>query len=67
MQLTLSLCRTNFTGKSALQIVYMIIFVLQSNRVLTGFFRKYIQEQVVDLELELLVKQVDEFHVPAII
>ena len=48
-------------------IVYMIIFVLQSNRVLTGFFRKYIQEQVVDLELELLVKQVDEFHVPAII
>ena len=52
------------------QFVYMIvyiIFVLQSNRVLTGFFRKYIQEQVVDLELELLVKQVDEFHVPAII
>ena len=48
-------------------IVYMVILVLQSNRVLTGFFRKYIQEQVVDLELELLVKQVDEFHVPAII
>ena len=44
------------------QFVYMIdymIFVFFSNRALTGFFRKSIQEQVV----ELLVKQVEEFHV----
>ena len=44
------------------QFVYMIdymIFCLLSNRALTGFFRKSIQEQVV----ELLVKQVEEFHV----
>ena len=44
------------------QFVYLIdymIFCLLSNRALTGFFRKSIQEQVV----ELLVKQVEEFHV----
>ena len=40
-------------------IDYMIFCLLLSNRALTGFFRKSIQEQVV----ELLVKQVEEFHV----
>ena len=46
------------------QFVYMIdymIFVFFSNRPLTGFFRKSIQEQV--QVVELLVKQVEEFHV----
>ena len=46
------------------QFVYMIdymIFCLLSNRALTGFFRKSIQEQV--QVVELLVKQVEEFHV----
>ena len=41
-------------------IDYMLFFsFLFSNRALTGFFRKSIQEQVV----ELLVNQVEEFHV----
>ena len=46
------------------QFVYMIdymIFGFFSNRALTGFFRKSIQEQV--QVVELLVKQVEEFHV----
>ena len=42
-------------------IDYMIFCLLLSNRALTGFFRKSIQEQV--QVVELLVKQVEEFHV----